>query len=448
MGGCRLLRVAQRIRFVRLAFSGACCALLFIGFGACHREGPGDQCASQVDEVVLDANIAADSTTSDDSSSCEPEGAAPEYSPSWPIGYYDGDPLPDHWAFLTIDDGPTDWTADFLDILQAEGVHATFFVNAKNTKPDGFDGTYIDNGQTIAYGDLLLREQQEGHVIGNHTVDHADLSTLPTSEMVSELDDNQVLINEALIKRGGYPILVTLLRPPYSRPWEYPDAQPPDYNQMLLAVGSVFVERGINVFFNLDSTDSDDGAIGETYLRNPPYPPPTPPNAPTWAAKVARIEQTVLGDPRVAAGEGLIIVFHDTHPTSRDALPTIIDGLRAAGYAFGTMEDYVTWRWNRTSADMTPGPNLFNACVPVQDWGCQAFGSDEDRALEVCGQWWAGFQAVGGTSVLGEPAGEPVYGAGTGTIVQAFTTGTLELLPQYARPCNVRVGPPSSGATP
>ena len=443
-----MLSVAQNCRFLRLAFDATCCAALCVGSVACHREAPGSQCASPIEDIVPDADMTVDSATNDDSSFCESEGDAPEYSASWPIGYYDGDPLPDHWAFLTIDDGPTDWTADFLDILLAEGVHATFFVNARNTKPGGFDGTYVDNGQTIAYGDVLLREQREGHAIGNHTVDHADLSTLPTSEMEAELDDNQVLINEALIKRGGYPVLLTLLRPPYSRPWEFPDTQPPNYDQMLLAVGSVFAQRGINVFFNLDSTDSDDGAIGETYLRDPPYPPPTPPNAPTWAAKVARIEQTVLGDPRVSSGQGLVIVFHDTHPTSRDALTTIIDGLRAAGYAFGTMEDYVSWRWSRSSAEMTPGPNLFNACVPVQDWGCQVFGGEEDQALEVCGQWWAGFRAVGGASVLGEPTGEPVYAAGTGTITQAFTAGTLELLPQYARPCNVHIVPPSSGTTP
>src|SRR5262245_22889397 len=68
--------------------------------------------------------------------------AASPYAPSRPLGYYTGDPLPVLTAYVTFDDGPTDWTTDFLDLLAARQVRATFFVNARNTKKGGLDGAY------------------------------------------------------------------------------------------------------------------------------------------------------------------------------------------------------------------------------------------------------------------------------------------------------------------
>jgi hypothetical protein len=58
----------------------------------------------------------------------------------------------DHVAYLTFDDGPSDWTAQFLDILKSEDVLATFFVNARGIKGQaGLDGTYLDGKKAIPY---------------------------------------------------------------------------------------------------------------------------------------------------------------------------------------------------------------------------------------------------------------------------------------------------------
>ncbi len=56
--------------------------------------------------------------------------------------------------YLTFDDGPGPYTAELLDVLKKYDVKATFFVT----------GSGDDN--------LILREYQEGHAIGLHTLSH------------------------------------------------------------------------------------------------------------------------------------------------------------------------------------------------------------------------------------------------------------------------------------
>ena len=63
---------------------------------------------------------------------------------------------------LTFDDGPSAlYTADILDYLKSEGVHATFFVVGSQARSNP---------------ELVLREEAEGHEIGNHTDTHPRLS--------------------------------------------------------------------------------------------------------------------------------------------------------------------------------------------------------------------------------------------------------------------------------
>lgn len=56
--------------------------------------------------------------------------------------------------YLTFDDGPSNLTAEFLDVLRDENVKATFFVTGRGSD------------------DMLSREAAEGHTIGLHTMTH------------------------------------------------------------------------------------------------------------------------------------------------------------------------------------------------------------------------------------------------------------------------------------
>jgi peptidoglycan/xylan/chitin deacetylase (PgdA/CDA1 family) len=61
---------------------------------------------------------------------------------------------------LTFDDGPSEATADVLDILAAEGVPATFFVLGGNVE---------------RHPQLVQRARDEGHAVGIHGMNHVKL---------------------------------------------------------------------------------------------------------------------------------------------------------------------------------------------------------------------------------------------------------------------------------
>jgi hypothetical protein len=87
---------------------------------------------------------------------------------------------------LTFDDGPGPSTGTLLDTLAAAHVHATFFVIGRNVQ---------------ALPALVTREAAEGHVVGNHTWSHRDLSRLGASDQRSEVSRTA----EALAALGRRP---------------------------------------------------------------------------------------------------------------------------------------------------------------------------------------------------------------------------------------------------
>ncbi|MFF2885588.1 polysaccharide deacetylase family protein [Paenibacillus sp. NPDC057967] len=96
---------------------------------------------------------------------------------------------------LTFDDGPDlKYTTAILDTLKEKGVKATFFVV----------GTQVEK-----YPEIMKRIEEEGHAIGNHTQSHKDLSKLDKSGILSQINDADKALNDAL---GWTP---TLFRAPY-----------------------------------------------------------------------------------------------------------------------------------------------------------------------------------------------------------------------------------------
>jgi len=95
---------------------------------------------------------------------------------------------------LTFDDGPHPvYTPIILDILKEYGVHATFFMIGENA---------------CRYPELVLRIQQEGHEIGNHTFYHANLQTTTPDRIRDEILDAE----NAILQIGDQ--RTKLLRPP------------------------------------------------------------------------------------------------------------------------------------------------------------------------------------------------------------------------------------------
>jgi peptidoglycan/xylan/chitin deacetylase (PgdA/CDA1 family) len=82
---------------------------------------------------------------------------------------------------LTFDaGGPSDPTSRILDILAKYQVRVTFFVTGDwaNQNPD-----------------LVRRIHGDGHEIGNHTMHHPDLKTLPNEQVCNELNQAEQVIS-------------------------------------------------------------------------------------------------------------------------------------------------------------------------------------------------------------------------------------------------------------
>lgn len=199
---------------------------------------------------------------------------------------WDGTELPPRSVLLTFDDGPhASNTPRVLDILQAQGVHAIFYLVGRNAGS-------VQDGKPIAgpNADLVRRMAAEGHAVGNHSFSHPVLPKLDNPHLKREVEDTQRLI-EAL---APAPARTATLRPPFGA-----------RNDRVLA--EIDGHRLRSVMWNVDSLD--------------------------WADPVPEsIVQRVLRE--VDAQGGGIILMHDIHVRTVDALPRIIRALKERGYAF------------------------------------------------------------------------------------------------------------------
>ncbi len=174
---------------------------------------------------------------------------------------------------LTFDDGPHPlYTEPLLDGLKERGVRATFFVTGENA---------------ALHPDIIKRMHDEGHLIGNHTYTHIELTKTNREKFKREL----VRTNEVLQEITGEEVLY--VRPPYGA-WDKK------------------LESELNMFPILWSVDPLD-----------------------WCtADASCITQTVLKK----VGENDIILMHDYYKTSVEAALAIVDELQQQGYEFVTVD--------------------------------------------------------------------------------------------------------------
>ncbi|MDD5349439.1 MAG: polysaccharide deacetylase family protein [Chthoniobacteraceae bacterium] len=199
---------------------------------------------------------------------------------------------------LTFDDGPGKTTTPrLLDLLAQRHIKVTFFVLGENAK---------DNP------DIIKRELAEGHEIANHSWDHENLAKKSEEGLRSEIVKTQ----DAIFQITGTKPKV--LRPPYGAITEHQ-------------------KKWINEQFGLKvvlwEVDPND-------WKKP------------GSSVIAR---------RIVEGTrpGSIILSHDIHAQTVDAMPEVLDGLLAKGFKFVTVSELIAM--DHPVAKPSPSPAAASA---------------------------------------------------------------------------------------
>lgn len=192
---------------------------------------------------------------------------------------------------MTFDDGPSAaLTPKLLDLLAARHIKATFFVIGENV---------------AEHPEIVARAAREGHEIGNHSWSHPNFGKMSDEGVRRQLQQTDDAIKSATSKRPA------LMRPPY---------------------GSITAheKRWIHDEFGYDIILWD----VDPYDWKRPGP--------------AVVRSRILKETR----PGSIVLSHDIHPGTIEAMPSTFDELEAKGFKFVTVSELI-----RMAVPQTPHPN-------------------------------------------------------------------------------------------
>lgn len=245
------------------------------------------------------------STITASAQTAAPASSVPDTTP--------GSPAPPHISFnyvhvdgpfiaMTFDDGPQKkLTPKLLDLLAEHHIKATFFVIGQNA---------------AEYSDIVARAAREGHEIGNHSWSHPNLGKMSDESVRRQLRQTDDAIKQATGKRP------TLMRPPYgslsSRQKQW-----------------IHDEFGYRiVLWDVDPLD----------WKRP---------GPSVVCK------RIVRETR----PGSIVLSHDIHPGTIEAMHDILNQLEAKGFKFVTVSELIAMAKPETPAPSTvrsqasPGPS-------------------------------------------------------------------------------------------
>lgn len=193
--------------------------------------------------------------------------------------------------FLTFDNGyENGYTAPILDTLKAKKVPAVFFIT----------GHYVKDQP-----ELVKRMAAEGHLVGNHSWSHPDMTTISDSQIKDELDR----VKQASAKFTGTDRMA-YLRPPRGI-----------FSERVL---SVTKELGYtNVFWSIAYKDWD---VNDQ--KGAPY---------AYRKVIDQLHP------------GAVILLHSVSKDNAAALGAIIDEARRQGYEFRSLDDLMRSRKEKPS---------------------------------------------------------------------------------------------------
>jgi peptidoglycan-N-acetylmuramic acid deacetylase len=205
--------------------------------------------------------------------------------------FYVGD-VTQNIIYLTFDNGyENGYTAKILDVLKEKQVPATFFVT----------GHYLKTQPG-----LTRRMVAEGHIVGNHSWSHPDLTQISDTRLRQELLRVEQEFERLTGEKG-----MAYLRPPRGI-----------FSERTLALSAALGYR--NVFWSLAFVDwQTDRQRG-------------------WAYAYRNIMDQIH--------PGAVILLHTVSRDNAEALAKVIDDLRAQGYEFASLDDLVQDQLFKTGA--------------------------------------------------------------------------------------------------
>lgn len=180
---------------------------------------------------------------------------------------------------LTFDDGPSERTPQVLAALEKLDVKCTFFLNGKQMEEN------MDLARAIA---------QAGHQIGNHTYSHDRMIFKSAQAINFELDRTSELIREA-----GYDGEIVF--------------RPPGCKKLIMLPLALDSRNMLTVTWDVEPETYVDETKGAQGLAD-------------YALDNARSGSVIL-----------LHVMYGRAETSLEAVPLIVEGLRAKGYEFVTV---------------------------------------------------------------------------------------------------------------
>ncbi|WP_084637233.1 polysaccharide deacetylase family protein [Neomicrococcus aestuarii] len=164
---------------------------------------------------------------------------------------------------------------------------------------------FVVGSNVDRYTETLMREAAEGHEIGNHTWSHRSLPTLSEDGVSDELESTSDAISNVL----GY--APQLVRPPYG-------ATSPTVNQLT---------HSPVVLWDVDTLD--------------------------WKSRnaAAVVDEAVTG-----AHAGAIVLMHDIHSSTVNAVPEILKQLSGQGYEFVTVSQLLASKNPAAGVVYSTGP--------------------------------------------------------------------------------------------
>lgn len=204
-------------------------------------------------------------------------------------------PVNGKYIALTFDDGPhPSNTPRLLNILRERNVKATFYVVGRSVN---------------LYPQVLRQTVAEGHEIGNHSQTHRLLSKLSDSEVINELR----LCRESVMQASG--ATMRTMRPPYGG---------------LLQRQREMVHAEFGYPTILWSVDPGD-----------------------WKRPGVSVVSSRLIN---GASDGGILLAHDIHAPTIDAMPAAIDSLLRRGFKFVTVSQLIAMKTEAPVAQVTTTP--------------------------------------------------------------------------------------------